>query len=1110
MEAVEPRLLLTVNNAFNTTYFNNADLTSPVTTADSQSINFNWGKTSPAPGVDPNTFSVQWTGFIQPTYSQAYTFYTTADDGVRLSINGQKIIDRWTNQPSLAGDANNDGVVNFIDFQLFEAQFGTSNPQADFDHNGTVDRADLKILSDNYGKTMASVSRTDSATINLVAGQVYSLSMDYFQNDNQANVKLEWQSASQSRALVTPAAAGSATSTGGAGGTTIVLGDGNGLFATYFDNTDFTGNAITRIDPQVDFGWSGVRPQSRIDSTTFSVRWEGQVLAPVTGDYTFYVNSDDGTRLWVDNQLQIDVWGDKTASEYPSDPIHMVAGQKYNIRLEYYQNQGDAIAQLKWDGPVSYGIIPSTQLFPTTTPPSSAPPAVQAAAVLRVSDDGRYIVKRDGTPFFWLADTAWSLFNATTLTDVDTYLEDRAGKEFTVTQAVLYNDEVYATNASNQPVFLNDNPATPNPAYFQQVDYTVQKALSLGMFVEILPTWGDAVAATDSRRVFNTDNAYAYGLWLGSHYASQPNIIWSLGGDWPVNTPDVQATWRALAMGLQAGDGGSHLITFHPTGGQSSSQYFSASDTWLTFNEVQSGHTRDSANYNLVTTAYNSSPTKPVLDAEANYEDIPNSLNPANPPLTDYDVRKKTYWSLFAGAFGAAYGNYEVYQFYSGNNPNLLQWEDALNTPGASEMRYARRLMESRPYVGRVPDQSLIIGSSLNGTDHIQATRGGDNSYAFIYTASGQYFTVDMTKISGSTVNAAWFNPRDGTEQWAGQYSNTGTQSFAPPSSGDGNDWVLVLDDASKSYAEPVPPTIAIQPGDSTTGSVSDGVATIPYRLYEPSGVAPGQKVPLILYLHGMGERGTDNVLQTTWMGGLVKNATSGQYASYILAPQIDTSMWFQSYNSSPTEAMKLTIKALQQVIQSQNIDTSRIYVTGVSMGGMGVWDILRWLPNTFAAAVPMSAAADPSTAAAIKDVPVWAFQGSNDTLVPASATRAMIQALRNAGGNPKYTEIAGGGHVIWNPIYNDASNTLYPWLFAQQKATASGAVAAGAPASAGVSAAPPKPVTKPVAVAKPAATFSSVPVLVKKAETLAAVKPVAVFSDAPVVNKPTTAARKN
>jgi hypothetical protein len=149
IEAVEARLLLTVTGGFTATYFNNADLTSPVTTDNFPAVNFNWGTTTPAPGVDPNTFSIRFTSFIQPTYSQNYTFYTAADDGVRLYINGQKLIDRWTNQPSLPGDANNDGVVNFTDYQLLEVQFGTSNPQSDFDHNGTVDRADLKTLVDN-------------------------------------------------------------------------------------------------------------------------------------------------------------------------------------------------------------------------------------------------------------------------------------------------------------------------------------------------------------------------------------------------------------------------------------------------------------------------------------------------------------------------------------------------------------------------------------------------------------------------------------------------------------------------------------------------------------------------------------------------------------------------------------------------------------------------------------------------------------------------------------------------------------------------------------------------------------------------------------------------
>jgi predicted peptidase len=219
---------------------------------------------------------------------------------------------------------------------------------------------------------------------------------------------------------------------------------------------------------------------------------------------------------------------------------------------------------------------------------------------------------------------------------------------------------------------------------------------------------------------------------------------------------------------------------------------------------------------------------------------------------------------------------------------------------------------------------------------------------------------------------------------------------------------------------------------NSVTGSVSDGKSSIPYRLFEPQGLQPGQKAPLVLFLHGMGDRGTDNVAQTEWMGGLVNNTKSGQYASYVLAPQIDTNSWFQSYTSQPTEAMKLTISALKKVINTENIDTSRIYVTGNSMGAMGTWDILAREPKLFAAAVPMSGGGDTRTARTIKDVPVWDFHGSADTIVPVSASRDMIQALRDAGGNPKYTEVAGGGHVIWDPIYNDESHTLYPWLFSQ------------------------------------------------------------------------------
>jgi predicted peptidase len=182
-------------------------------------------------------------------------------------------------------------------------------------------------------------------------------------------------------------------------------------------------------------------------------------------------------------------------------------------------------------------------------------------------------------------------------------------------------------------------------------------------------------------------------------------------------------------------------------------------------------------------------------------------------------------------------------------------------------------------------------------------------------------------------------------------------------------------------------------------------------------------------------------------------NATrSGPYAAYVLAPQIDPGMWFQSSGSSPTEAMALTIQALKHVIATEAVDASRVYVTGVSMGGHGTWDVLRWEPNLFAAAVPLSGAANPATAGAIKHVPIWAFHGANDTIVPVSGSRQMIAALRAAGASPNYTELAGGGHVIWNPIYADPSNTLYPWLFSQRRAVAA------APAKvAPVKATPPK-----------------------------------------------------
>ena len=235
---------------------------------------------------------------------------------------------------------------------------------------------------------------------------------------------------------------------------------------------------------------------------------------------------------------------------------------------------------------------------------------------------------------------------------------------------------------------------------------------------------------------------------------------------------------------------------------------------------------------------------------------------------------------------------------------------------------------------------------------------------------------------------------------------------------------------ASLSLITFAPSSHATDLSNSTTGSVSDGSMSIPYRLFQPTGVAAGQKVPLILFLHGAGDTGTDNVSQTYWMNNLQQKTASGTDAAYVLAPQIPTGGWIASSTNSETEYEQLIMSSLKQAEQNPNIDTSRIYITGVSMGSFGTWDLLKYNPTTFAAAVPMSAGGVPATASTLKNIPIWAFHGSADQVESVQETRDMVAALQAVGGNIKYTEIAGGDHYIWPQVYADQS--LYSWMFGQ------------------------------------------------------------------------------
>lgn len=449
--------------------------------------------------------------------------------------------------------------------------------------------------------------------------------------------------------------------------------------------------------------------------------------------------------------------------------------------------------------------------------------AEAAAPRLKVSENKRFLVLEDGKPFFYLGDTAWELFHRLNREEAGRYLEDRANKGFTVIQAVAIAelDGHTAPNAYGHLPLSDLDPARPDVKegpendYWDHVDYIVNRANQLGLFVGFLPTWGrywhDKVK--DGKPLFTEANAAIYGEWLGRRYADK-SVIWILGGDRGVDNDEQKAVIRAMARGLRKGDGASHLVTLHPPGGNGSSTWFHEEE-WLDFNMRQNGHTAEfTGRYDKTRLDYDRTPVKPVIDGEPIYEDHPVSFNAKSfGHSIAADVRRPLYWDLFGGACGHTYGHHSVWQMWSPgkppiNNP-LMPWDEALNQPGAGQMRHGRALIESRPILTRVPDDSIIVTGSVPtsvpgaGRYHFAGTRDTDGAYAMVYAPVGRAFKVRMDVIKGGKVRAWWFNPRDGKATALGEFTHTGEREFTPPDKGDMIDWVLVLDDASKNYPAP-------------------------------------------------------------------------------------------------------------------------------------------------------------------------------------------------------------------------------------------------------------------------------------------------------------------
>ena len=295
-------------------YYDTIDFTALKLTRTDATVDFDWGSGAPDPSMGADTFSVRWTGQVEAPVSGSYTFYTTSDDGIRLWVNGQQLINNWTDHPP------------------------TEN----------------------------------SGTITLTGGQKYDLKLEFYENGGGAVAKLAWAYPGQSKQIIPQSRLYPPPS----GGT------GTGLRGEYFNNVGLSGSpALVRTDPQVDFDWGGNAPASGVNYDNFSVRWTGQVEAPVSGSYTFATVSDDGVRLWVNGQQLIDNWTDHPPTTNTAAPVTLTAGQRYDLRMEFYDRTGGAVARLLWSYPgQSQQAIPQIRLYPAggTTPTPTATPAPTA------------------------------------------------------------------------------------------------------------------------------------------------------------------------------------------------------------------------------------------------------------------------------------------------------------------------------------------------------------------------------------------------------------------------------------------------------------------------------------------------------------------------------------------------------------------------------------------------------------------------------------------------------------------------------------------------------------------------------------------------------------
>ncbi|WP_226781152.1 DUF4038 domain-containing protein [Oceaniglobus trochenteri] len=431
----------------------------------------------------------------------------------------------------------------------------------------------------------------------------------------------------------------------------------------------------------------------------------------------------------------------------------------------------------------------------------------------RVAADGHRLEYEDGRPFFYLSDTAWTLFCDLDEADTRTLFTDRAEKGFTAVQACVFRD-LFEPNTAN---VAGDRPFASvedmyavrmNPAWIDNVVAMTRAAAEHGLIMALLPTWGDKWNAHSNSAgpvIMDAEKGREYCRFLSDALGDCDNVIWVLGGDSPILEQEQAATIRAMAEGIRAGASGKRLVTFYPNGLGSSEIFHS--EAWLDFNALQTSHYKPNVpGYTYVERLFRTSPRKPVIDMEPNYEaarmfvfgqrtphhTFTKGARAFLPQFTAYDVRKSYYRTVLAGAAGFTYGHDSIRQVLrDGDRPHawdeggLPDWREALSAPGSSQLVLLKDLLADLGQGRLEPAQELFVPfrqeaawpdrmaiglefagqTNLDPAAHIRVARDTGGEWVLAYVPVRNIVTLDLSGMDCDRIEVRIIDPESGADQ---------------------------------------------------------------------------------------------------------------------------------------------------------------------------------------------------------------------------------------------------------------------------------------------------------------------------------------------------------